>query len=271
MGGVISPLGTAEGFDYVDLVYDCHRSISSLKEALFVLLNYLKDNGASEVVWNWLPQESMAMRIFAEYSQEDDPFKIDELHDVVAIAIDLPPSHDQYIASLSKHTRQNLRTAYNRLSKAELSLASNIFFTKDITSQVIDRLYNGHIGMYEERQVNRYNSSRLRQWLKGKYHYLVSTLKTSVGFISEIRINGNPAAFMEGYVNADNVSVVIPKLAINEQYGHYSPGMILVNETAKHLINAGYKQLDLARGGEQYKLSMGGTIYNTHNIKIKLK
>lgn len=106
--------------------------------------------------------------------------------------------------------------------------------------------------------------------LKNRYHYVNRTFEAENVFASEVRINDTLGAFMVGYVNNDNASVVVPKLAINDCYRHYSPGIILINETIKQLITRGIKELDLARGTERYKFVMGGALYHTLNTEISI-
>lgn len=76
---------------------------------------------------------------------------------------------------------------------------------------------------------------------------------------------------LQGYENSNAKSIEVPELAINEKFSFYSPGMILVNEVCRYLIEEKhYNALDLARGTEKYKKDMGGTIYKTYSILLKL-
>ena len=91
------------------------------------------------------------------------------------------------------------------------------------------------------------------------------------GVLANFLIDGEVAAFMFGYINQRNHSLEIPKLAINEKFGFYSPGMLLVDNTVKYLANnTSIKNLDLCRGTEQYKLKMGGKIYPTYKYIVKI-
>ena len=64
-------------------------------------------------------------------------------------------------------------------------------------------------------------------------------------------------------------SVIIPRLSINDDFLKYSPGIVLINETAKKLAeNKNIDNLDLSKGDEKYKLSMGGEVYYTMDFGI---
>ena len=51
----------------------------------------------------------------------------------------------------------------------------------------------------------------------------------------EIRIDDELAAFMQGTLNSDWSEYEIPRLAINDKFAFFSPGMILVNEAIKYM------------------------------------
>jgi CelD/BcsL family acetyltransferase involved in cellulose biosynthesis len=58
-------------------------------------------------------------------------------------------------------------------------------------------------------------------------------------------------------------------MSIEDEFGPYSPGVVLINETMKRMTteqNIG--NLDLSKGAEGYKLSMGGTLYHTYDITL---
>lgn len=67
-------------------------------------------------------------------------------------------------------------------------------------------------------------------------------------------------------------SILVPRLAINEKYKRYSPGLILCNEIIKECYRSGkIRCLNLLRGTEKYKYDLGGKTYITKNLKIDLR
>ena len=76
-------------------------------------------------------------------------------------------------------------------------------------------------------------------------------------------IDGRLAAFMSGLLGSKN-EYVVPRLSIDDEFGFYSPGMLLVNEAIKYFIEkTKIRHLDLSQGDEPYKYKMGGTKHNT--------
>ncbi len=75
---------------------------------------------------------------------------------------------------------------------------------------------------------------------------------------------------MTGIVQHKDSRVIIPRLSIVGENERYSPGIILINETAKKLErDCGILNLDLSKGSERYKIAMGGTIYYTYKVKLE--
>lgn len=72
-------------------------------------------------------------------------------------------------------------------------------------------------------------------------------------------IDNELAAFMGGLTSQGEEDYIVPRLSINSKYGFYSPGMLLVNETVRYMINkTSIRNLDLSLGTETYKSKMGG-------------
>lgn len=84
-------------------------------------------------------------------------------------------------------------------------------------------------------------------------------------------IDGKVGVFMQGFYNEGLKSFEIPQLAMNDEFSWYSPGLVLINETAKMFIADGrIRYIDLTRGTEKYKTDKGGQFYETHAITITL-
>lgn len=91
------------------------------------------------------------------------------------------------------------------------------------------------------------------------------------GFVAKLIIDGQTASFMAGYVHHGLREVNVPILAIDDSFRFFSPGVLLVSEMAKYMMNVlGYKSLYLGRGDEKYKMDMGGACFNSLHLEINL-
>lgn len=179
----------------------------------------------------------------------------------------LPDSYEDYYGSLSKHMKQNIRTAYNRLKTDKGEFEIQYYDYTDMP----DELYAKLQGMYIDRQVIKYGKS-------GLYSFFVKyvDLGTKIQKAKKIKekafvlyINGKIAAFYDAIYD-ERETVIVPRLAIADGFNRYSPGVMLINESIKTLIEGGIKCVDLTHGTEPYKLSMGGISHKCVEGEIKL-
>lgn len=168
--------------------------------------------------------------------------------------------------SLKKHMKQNIRTAYNRLSTD-----NGIFRFETIPYAVISEELSRSIQvLYLNRQISKYGKSVLyRLFVKyidlGTKIYKAKNI-TVVAYI--LYINNEIAAFFDAILAGN--SVIIPRLAISDEFNRYSPGIILLNESIKYLINNKVWSIDLTHGTEPYKLAMGGVVHHCAEMYLKL-
>ncbi len=185
------------------------------------------------------------------------------------VCISFGEDYSVYNKSLSKSTRQNLRTAYNRLDTDGRNIELKVLYGGD---KSLD--YKPFLTLYCQRHSTRYNvqTNRLKKWFLLHLNFsTVNYIKNHNGLTIALYIDGKLASFMSGMLGRQN-EYVVPRLSINDEYGFYSPGMILINEAIKYFMsNTSVRHLDLSQGEEPYKYKMGGTVHYTHSFKLELK
>lgn len=247
-------LYAVNGAEYCDFIYSPNTDDSEIKEALNLLLLQMSD----KVELQWIP-EGKTKNILLQLGYEPT-----SVNDNSIIDLGLYRTYEEYVASLSKNARQNLRTAYNRLSKDEMPM------TVFITHEVSDTLFSDMIDLYQTRHAAKYGISA--SWLKGVYlkyfNYSSRSLrKNKEAMHVVIYINNKIAAFCSGYLRDGRY--VIPRLSINVNYKFYSPGILLLNELIKEAYKVSNpKIIDLALGTEKYKMQMGANIIKSYNYLI---
>lgn len=260
--------GDSHDLDYIDVVY-ANASEDALREAVRSLVPQLVSDGIHQ----------LSIRRLAESSRTNMLFGFMEraiLGTVGGVKIDLGTNFDEYFARLSKHVRQNVRTAYNRLERDRKSIAFEMFSTCGIGDRLESPKGSCAIvdckRMYSRRQKARYNHKGLAHWVWQSFCDPLSlAVNGENGFLAVLRSDGRAVAFMEGYVNARSNSLEVPRLAIDEDFLFYSPGLVLISELAKWLYGNSYlRVIDLCRGCEKYKFDMGGSQYNVSTVLYKL-
>lgn len=262
--GNVSVLGSIEDYEKVELLYDPNFKFDKLIREFFL---YLKDCGCKKIIWKHLPEYSEQYKCLNKIEYE--------LKKMSNISVSIPfhEGHDVYFRNLKKNVRQNIRTAYNRVHRNNNTLKFEIFMAKDmLDNKSYENKYKEYTDVYIKRRMERYKvCGFIHKIFAEKYHYLAKSYRSDNGFLAGISINGVTAACMEGYISNYVESMEVPRLAINNNFGFYSPGILLINEVIKYLANnTKIRKLDLCGGDEKYKLDCGGIVYLTADIEIKL-
>lgn len=196
-----------------------------------------------------------------------------KVEDQEAVQVQLPSSLEEYNRMLSKSTRQNVRTAWNRSRKDGVSLRVNWGEAQ------IDEDVAGQLALLKrQREENRARRHlRLTQRVRDLAREIVfKALFTEFNEAHEamkrmadpwvllVRARGEICAFAFGLPDGFGGRRVLRVLqvAYDESYARYSPGLIglhafLSDEIAQHLPN--FDVIDFTRGGERYKHELGGT------------
>jgi len=255
-GMMYTSFGSAPTIATQDFIYRENIKKELMADCLNFLFERFRDH---KVRFNNLREDSLLYNVLAE------KYAITDSHANVAIPI--PGDYQLYYDSLSKNTRQNIRTAYNRLNR------DNKQYNLELTQGAMAHKEQLSImQIYIKRRINRYRKTGLlhRVFLRKIHFNTIGFQKLDYSFSSVLRIDNTIAAFLQGYMKNDKSSVIVPRLSINEDCVFYSPGMLLLNETVKEMAKRGIGELDLSKGAETYKYAMGGRDYFTYDIEICL-
>lgn len=254
-------LGSSEGLEFTEIVHSISNA-SDYSYYLNCMLSYFKNNGYNFFIWDFVPNYSLANNYLKEHSIKTD------MINYVRLRIPAANKYDDYYHSLSKHARQNLRTAYNRAQKQSLSINFRFFQASD---KNFKSAYNESRKIYLNRQKLKYGDNLIGSIQKKYFHYLSNLPSCDFGAIACLYFNEKMVACMQGYYEKNDNSFSVPRLAINMDYSFFSPGILLINESIKYFSNyTELKFIDLTRGDEQYKFDMGGEKYKVNNYLIDL-
>ncbi len=247
--------------DITDFIYSDSLTVEQLKICLHKLQEKLK----SPLLFENVLESSK----LTQATQELYP----DLELKKSIAVKIPPQSniDEYIASLSKSTKQNIRTAYNRMNRDELKFELEVAYPSKQNLKLFDEAMDNYI----DRQIEygfpliSGRKSLTKLYFKKARHETLSLKKMTNSFTSVLRFNGEIAGVIMGYIHELEQSIIIPRLAINTKFNFYSPGSVLIVETMRYILaNTNLRVIDLAAGNEVYKYKMGGEEYYTCNIVL---
>lgn len=177
--------------------------------------------------------------------------------------------------SLSKHTRQNYRTAKNRLCKQNLT--PDIRYQEGTISKAeAEELFSLYVqrrdDVYAESGAGlRYFAHKVLRTilpLKAEKDTLSSYAMENPVCLGRIYLNGVLAAYFMGLKLENRIFVC--RVATHKDFYAYSPGVILFTEVCENLRRE-YTELDLTRGNESYKFQLGGVLRQNANFRTVLK
>ena len=260
--------GSLERLDYVDFLYSkaAEKDIENLLKQFFSHLK--KHYAVKRFTTRFVDPNSKTYKTLKTFKG----FKLDEK--VKNVKTELKSSYEEYFTGLTKHSKQNIRTAYNRIEKSGKKYD---FIVYRGAHNNLDK--NGKrdvkecLNLYIKRQNNKYEHNDPLYRIKANFaNYISVSARTDENmFTAILKIDGKISAFFEGFYCKDYKSIEIPKLAINIEDKFFSPGMVLLAETIKYLEkDKNIKYLDLCRGTEGYKYAIGGKDYDTINFTLKI-
>lgn len=175
--------------------------------------------------------------------------------------------YDTYLSSLSKSTRQNIRTAYNRLNKDELTYDFTIHDNNKIANAELKDINELYHKRKSEWTGEKELSTRRKKIFLSRDVIFRGIKKMDSSCVAVLKIDNKNAAFFVGFKFEGGI--YIPRLAINSDFSRYSPGIILINEFLRiRLIDQKGYIFDLCRGDEKYKSTLGGSVSTTHRLQV---
>lgn len=201
---------------------------------------------------------------------------LDDCEKIVApcVRIEFKSSdYDEYFGGLSKHQRQNIRTAYNKLKKANLNFSVVKYDTKDTIPRDVERKC---MKIYEARcaMKNGHGQGVLARIAAAKERHtnLINLLVRKAGSaVFVFFVESEPAAYLVCFYDEHRPIVYVPRLTVNVDFMKYDAGILLLNESIKCLLDEGISVVDLTRGDEPYKYAMGGITHYNYCYKGSLE
>lgn len=259
--GFYGMYGDVRGCGMTNFIYRDSMTVAQMEECVKAILSFCKGKlNVARLDENSIVNAAV-LNLFPKL----------EVTDFSMVGIGFPDNYDDYFAALSQNTRQNIHKIFNRLRRDEVDWQANVYMPTSSNPN-----YDDCLNTFIARQSECYNHGvmGIESLSRFKFRHMVHDTKSlrdsENSFCASVTINGKVAATMFGLVNLDGTRVVVPRVAIDPAFKFYSPGLLLVSETIKWMIeNTNIRYLDLTRGEERYKYTMGGVKYFTKYFKLK--
>jgi len=250
--------------DYLNFIYKDFEGkaiefiFSELKNKFDLYNLYLENIPENTSLHNYLKQHCEACEIM---SQTCVGLSIEGL------------TFEEYKKLLSKQSRQNIRTANNRLARDGKTLVynyddCNVNINEFIAYRTIRVAKKNDWGGKTLRwKIIDFISRKIlrRGWYKFP-EYAPFTHDANSKFMTAKTADGVLCASFNYGISPDDRSIVLMGVSTNPEYARYSPGILLLFNFIENAINNGrYDFIDFTRGNESYKFALGGKEhYITH-------
>ena len=184
-----------------------------------------------------------------------------------SVSVKSPISEDLYSVALSKHTRQNLRTCLNRMSKDGIrySIAVSGIVLDDA---LLSELLNVHVERIAVKNthdqdlfhmVSSFIRRRIKCYTELHNNIIWNSMKTMNNSVFVISyLNGEVAGYLYGLKDRNVVRIM--QNCIREKYSFYSP---MFRGAYDYIVSTAndpsIESVDFTRGNEPYKFQLGGS------------
>lgn len=254
-------LGRRGWSDYLNVVYDDCPS-----ETFKFIFDYVKDKWQ---IRKFCLEQLKEQTRFYQYVSTS--FSLHKDIVTTCVNLSLPENSEKYKKLLSKNSRQNIRTARNRLLKDGL----NIKFSFDDKPDL--KICKS---MRAKRVAKKNEAKTVVDWLRHLKRALKS--KMEIGFPSYLPFEADKVShFMTAYIDNElaaffnyafdehHSEILLMAVGTNEKFIRYSPGMLLVYEYVTSQIESKeINILDFTRGNEPYKYHLGGSNHLIHSVEF---
>ncbi len=260
-GRSVQIIGCVDVTDYLDFIVDATR----LGDVFAVFADYFAAHRAAFDLLDLcnIPQDS-ATRVILPDLLEERGFDATVAQQEVCPVIELPEDWGQYLGSLDKKQRHEVRRKLRRIH--------------GVPDEIDWYIVNGRHNLQEE--INQFmrlmaaSDPQKEEFLRDANHVRffenMVPLAQKCGWlqmnfltVGDVRV----AAYIN-FVYGNRVMVYNSGLNYRE-YGRLSPGIVLLAYNIQYAIQQGYRVYDFLRGSETYKYRMGGRDTAVMNITAK--
>lgn len=249
--------------DYLNMIYDIFEPnafnslVEDLRKKYNIKLFYFEGLMESSSLYKHILKSATKI-----YHDDKEPY----------VYLEIPSSLQTYNSLLSKHSRQNLRTANNRLTKDGIIMTYN-YDDDSVDKQKCITIRDSKLSIeYAKFSWYKIHKYRLINRIRFRFPRYMPLLTYHASKVMVAYIGEDICAFFNYTYDDARKAVVIFTAGTNLDYARYSPGMLLMYNFIKTMIERqDYNIIDFTRGNEMYKLSLGGNEGKLHHIKFSFQ
>lgn len=255
-GAVITCLCDPEVCDYQDIV----AAAGEEEKVCAAIMDYLAPEDWQRLSLHCLPGDSPTLTHLVAAARERGYRVISEVGDVCP-QVTLPLTWDEYLASLTKKQRHELRRKLRRLEDHASPLRYYTVSDPDKLRRDVDDFIHLH------RLSNPAKAEFMSPEMESFFHSLAaSQMKAGHLRLYFLEVEGVRVSTAFCFDYGDELSLY--NSGFNPAYSALSVGLLLKALCLKDAIELGKKRLDFLRGSEPYKYHLGGKDLEVYRCNI---
>lgn len=248
-GRIVRSIGCVDVTDYLDLILDADCT----QPVMECFAGYLAEHRDRFDVLDLcnIPEYSPTFDLFPAILKQHG-FHVEVSQQEVCPIIKLPDEWEDYLSTLDKKQRHEVRRKLRRAEGAP----------EGIDWYIVNATHDLKAEMERFVQLMAASDSQKAEFLRDSENLAFFQTMVPVMFesgwlqLSFLTIGGEAAA---SYLNFDyNRRILVYNSGLLQDYGHLSPGIVLLAYNIRHAIESGHDEFDFLRGNETYKYRMGG-------------
>lgn len=253
-----SIIGGIDTCDYLDFVIvpGMERDFST------VLLDDLRQRGIDHLDLTPLRPDSTVLNDFIAIAQNQECDVSCRLEDV-SLEIDLPPTWDEYLGTLTGKQQHEVKRKLRRLWGAG-DVNYHIVEDRNAVHDLMDTFIN-LFSVSREEKAN-FMTTRMKIFFNSMADTMAEAGLLKLGILE---LDTLPAAMVLCFDYND--CVYLYNSGYDPHYGSLSVGLLSKVLCIKDSIQKGRKKFDFLRGGESYKYQLGGREVPIYSCQIMLK
>lgn len=261
-GRVVRSIGCVDVTDYLDIILDT-RYVDPILDCI---ANHIAENTHRFDVIDLcnLPEVSPVYQHFPDFMARYGFIATTKQQEVCPVIV-LKNDWESYLESLDKKQRHELRRKLRRAEGADEKVDWYIVGEGNDLEIETHRFLQLMAASHPEKSRFLQNPQNLEFFNK-----IVPILyKNGWLQMTFLTIDGQAAAAYLNFVYNNQVLVYNSGL-LPDQFGHLSPGIVLLAYNIRHAIETGHNLFDFLRGNEVYKYRMGGQDTRVYMLRAEL-
>ena len=257
-GETASIVGSADVCDYLDFII----TPGVEKDFFDALLDDLGQKGISRLDLKPLRPDSTVLTHLLTVAK-DRKYEVLCHEEGVSVELDLPSTWDEYLATLTRKQRHEVRRKLRRLWEA-----GNVDYRCVEVSREVGDFMDTFLRLFSLSQEEKadFMTTQMESFFRSLAEAMAEIGLLRFGILE---VNELPAAMIMGFDYSD--AMYLYNSAYDPNYSYLSVGLLSKVLCIKESIQRGRKKFDLLKGGEPYKYHLGGKEIPLFSCQIIIK